>query len=236
MAAASPPSGYLLSTRSNVLLPALLAWVSTVGVPVAERGTGFAARASAGLALLALVGGPLLLPLSPRYGRIVGIHVALGLSVLTWLLLGDSMSVLHLEPVRSAIGVVAWILFAFGWGATRFPGQIPEDDPRAILGPPLLARSRLPFGAAFIFGAGLFGAALPLFAAWRVARPSHALLAHAVAIVCGIALVTSAARVAVDRQGWQPVSPAAARLGLAARPLTLLAVVVIVRLIWMLIR
>jgi hypothetical protein len=225
-----------LEVRTNALLPALLAWVSTVGVPIAEHGTHADARVFGLLALVALVAGTLIPTSQARLARIVGIHVAIGLCIVTWWSLHDAIGVLHLEPVRSAIGVVAWVLFAFGWGATRAPGRVPEDDPRAIVGPPLSARNRLPFGAAVIFGIGLVCAALPLFAAWRVVRPSHALLAHAVAVVCAIALVTGAAKVAVERHGWQPVSPPSTRLGLAVRPLTLLAVVVIVRLIWMLIR
>jgi hypothetical protein len=143
---------------------------------------------------------------------------------------------LHLEPVRAAIGGIAWVLFAFGWGAVRQPGAVPEDDPRAIPGPPLAARARLPSGATAIFAAGIFGASLPVFAAWRVTRPSHALLAHAVAIVAAVALATAAARVAAGRRSWKPVTPPSARLGAAVWPLTLLAVVLILRFIGMLLR
>jgi hypothetical protein len=86
-----------------------------------------------------------------------------------------------------------------------------------------------------IFAIGLLGAALTLFAAWRVARPSHALLSHAAAIVCAIALTASAATIAVDRQDWRPLTPATARLGAAVRPLTLLAIALIMRFAWMLV-
>jgi len=214
----------------------LLAWVSTVGSPCAERGVGWLARVTGALALVAMVGGPVVYGRYPRIGRIVGVVVTVALSLITWLLLGPTIGVQHLEPVRASIGAMAWLLFAFGWGAVRAPGHVPEEDPRAIPGPPLPARNRLPKGAIVIFSIGVAGAAIPMFAAWRVIRPSHALLAHAAAIVCAIALVTSAAKIAVDRQGFRPPSSAGARLGAAVRPLTLLAVVLIFRFIWMLLQ
>src|SRR5512139_1334336 len=196
-----------LSARSNMLLPGLLAWVSTVGAPAFERGVGAGARVSACAALTAMVAGPLASSAYPRVSRWVGIHATMALCLTTWLLLGPRVSVQHLEPVRAAIGVVAWVLFAFGWGAVRAPG-VPEDDPRAILGAPLPARSQLPLGASVIFAVGLIGAVLTLFAAWRVSRPSHALLAHSAAIVCAISLAVSAAKIAVDRQDYRPLTPA----------------------------
>ena len=165
-----------------------------------------------------MVAGPLLYSARPTLGRALGIHGTVGLALATWLLLGPSIGVQHLEPVRAAIGGVAWLLFAFGWGAVRAPGSVPEDDPRAIPGPPLPARSQLPKAATAIFALGLVGASLPLFAAWRVTRPSHALLAHAVAVVTAIALVTSGARIATDRQGEDASEPASSRLGSAVRP------------------
>ncbi|MBI3202051.1 MAG: hypothetical protein HYZ29_10955 [Myxococcales bacterium] len=223
-----------LSTRSNMLLPGLLAWVGTVGAPAFERGVGVGPRVAACAALVAMVVGPFLTEARPWVGRAVGIHATVVLCLVTWLSLGANIGVQHLEPVRAAIGAVAWVLFAFGWGATRAPGT-PEDDPRAIPGAPLPARSRLPTAAAPIFAVGLIGAALTLFAAWRVSRPSHALLSHAAAAVAAIALVTSAAKIAVDRQDYKPLTPPTARIGAAVRPLSVLAIALIVRFAWMLV-
>jgi len=235
MTATSVERPVSLTARSNVLLPGLLAWISTVGVPAFERGAGAGTRILAGLALAAMVAGPLVSAAHPRAGRAVGIHATMVLCLMTWLALGPRISVLHLEPVRAAIGAVAWVFFAFGWGAVRAPG-VPEDDPRAIPGAPLPARSQLPLGATVVFGVGLLGAVLALLVAWRAGRSSHALLAHSAAVVCAIALVVSAAKVAVDRQDWRPLTPATARLGAAVRPLTLLAIALILRFAWALVQ
>lgn len=234
MSVANAERARSLSARSNMLLPGLLAWVSTVGAPAFERGVGTWPRVTACAALVAMVAGPFSSGAYPRVSRVVGIHVTITLCLITWIALGPTVGVQHLEPVRAAIGAVAWVLFAFGWGAVRAPG-VPEDDPRAILGAPLPARSQLPPWAGLIFAIGLFGAALTLFSAWRVARPSHALLSHAAAVVCAIALATGAAKIAVDRQDWRPVTPPSARLGAAVRPLTVLAILLIVRFAWMLV-
>lgn len=217
-----------------MLLPGLLAWVSTVGVPAFERTGGAEARVFALAALVTMVAGPLTSVTHPRFSRVLGIHLTMAFCLITWLRLGPAISVQHVEPVRAAIGVVAWVLFAFGWGAVRAPG-IPEEDPRAILGDPLPARSQLPPAATAIFVVGVLGAAVTLASAWRVTRPSHALLSHAAAVVCAIALVVSAAKVAVDRQDWRPVTPPSARLSSAVRPLTILAVALILRFAWMLV-
>ncbi|MFO0568876.1 MAG: hypothetical protein U0263_24680 [Polyangiaceae bacterium] len=234
MAAAKAQKLSSIPARTNMLLPGLLAWVSTVGVPAFERGVSAVARVSAIAALVAMVAGPMLEARSARLGRAVGIHATLALSIATWLLLGPVIGVQHLEPVRAAIGAVAWVLFAFGWGAVRAPG-VPEEDPRAILGAPLPARSQLPLGSTAIFVVGLVGAAIPLFTAWRVARPHHALLSHAAAVVCAIALVQGGVRIAVERQDHRPMTPPTARLGAAVRPLTLLAVALILRFAWLLV-
>jgi len=233
-AATAPTSSF--AARSNMLLPGLLAWVATVGVPAAERGVGWAPRVLSVVALAAMVAGPIVLGWNPRLGRALGIHLALGASLVTWLLLGPNVGVLHLEPVRAAIGALAWVLFAFGWGSVRARGHVPEDDPRVLPGAALPARGSLPLSATVVVAIGVLGAALPLFSAWRVTRPSHALLAHAVALVAAIALVTGAARIAVDRQSYRPVTPGGARVVAATRPLAALAVVVFFGTIWMLLR
>lgn len=221
---------------SNMLIPGLLAWTATVGLPARERDAGAAARIAAALALITLVVGPFLAGKHPRLGRAVGVHGTVGLSLLAWLLLGAVINVQRLEPVRAAIGAVAWLLFALGWGAVRSSTNVPEDDPRALPGPPLPARAQLPRGSLVLLLVGALGALGPLALAWRVTRPSHALLAHAVAVVCALALLSAAVRLAIGRESWRPTSVASARLSAAVRPLALLALVLALRFVWMLLR
>jgi hypothetical protein len=113
---------------------------------------------------------------------------------------------------------------------------VPEDDPRAILGPELTPRQALPTGATFVLAFGIIAATFPVFVAWRVARPSHALLAHACAILAAIGLVSAASKIASERQHWREETSPSVRFSRAVRPLTLLAVVLILRLIWTLLR
>jgi hypothetical protein len=225
-----------LIARTNMLLPGLYAWVSTVASPVAARGAPSLARFTAIAALIALVTGPLLALERPRAGRAVGVYAFVALSLATWLL-GDALvGVQRLEPVRAALGAVGWALFAFGWGTARTVGDVPEEDPHAISGAPLAARSQLPKGTLIVFGIGLAGALLPVLLAWRVERPGHALLAHAAALACAIAIVTAAAKIAIARGSWQPVTPPRARLVAATRPLALVSVLLAGGMLWALLR
>jgi hypothetical protein len=196
-----PPraSGPTLFARTNMLLPGVYAWVATVAQPVSGKGVGFLPRALAVAALVSLALGPLFTPGRPRLARGFGVWGFVGLSILTWLLIGSKISVEELDPLRAAFGSVGWALFAFGWGSMRHWGSVPEEDPRAVDGPPLVARANLPPLAGWIFGAGVMGGGLILALAWRVHRPTHALLSHALALTLAVWLVNVAADVAVRR-------------------------------------
>jgi hypothetical protein len=119
-----------------------------------------------------------------------------GLSALTWVLLGPALSPAELEPVRAALGGLGWMLFAFGWGVVRKRGAIPENDPRVIAAKPLEPKRALPRATYIVFGVALVGALGPWFFAWRVVRAEHALLAQAAALLCGVAVLASGAQVA----------------------------------------
>ena len=129
--------------------------------------------------------------------------------------------------MKAALGVIGWVLFAFGWGALRTPTSIPEDDPHVLPGDALRPRGRLPIGAVAVLGGAVVCAAPPLFFAWRVTRADHALFAHAVGILCSIGLVTTGAEVAVRRGRWRPLEPAMRRLSQATIPLTALGIVLL---------
>ncbi len=219
-----------------MLLPGLYAWVSTVASPITVRGAPTLARVTAVLALIALVAGPLLALERPRIGRAVGVYAFVGLSLVTWVVAGSLVDVTRLEPVRAALGAVGWALFAFGWGTVRTLGSVPEEDPHAIAGPPLQVRNELPRGTLVVFSIGLAGAVVPVLLAWRVLRPGHALLAHAVAIACAIATVSAAAKIALARGSWQRQTPPRIRLAAATRPLALVTVLLAAGMLWTILR
>lgn len=220
-----------LVRRANVLLPGVYAWAATVLYPASLRGGSVLARIAAGAALASLLSGVALARRRAVIGRALGLHAFVALCVLTWVLLGSLVSVDRLEPTKAALGALGWVLFAFGWGGSREPQHVPEDDPRALPGEPLEPRGKLPGGALPVLGIAITGAALPLLFAWRVTRSAHALFAHAVAIGCAVALVSAGAEIAVRRGKWAPVEPQTRRLGGAAASLTLLAIVFVVGVI-----
>ncbi len=234
--AESQNQSHRLIARANMLLPGLYAWVSTVAYPAAQRSAPLSARVTAMAALVALVTGPVVVFERPRLGRALGVLLFVALSVVTWLLLGPLLDVQHLEPVRASLGAVGWALFAFGWGAVRRAGSIPEEDPHVIRGDPLPARGQLPWTTQLVYLIGLAGAVAVLFLAWQVVRPAQALLAHAVAVVAAIALVGAAARVAVERGRSPSLAAPRARFNAAARPLATALLLLGLGFIWLMLR
>jgi hypothetical protein len=205
------------------VLPGLYAWALTVLAPAAARSAPTGARVMAALALLLLIAGPLLHLRRAALGRALGIHGFVGASVLCWVLLDGFAGVQRLDPVRAALGAVGWALFAVGWGRMRETGSVPEKDPHVVAGPALPPRGALPRWANAAFAVALVGAIAPPLLAWRVARADHAVFAHAAAVAGSMALLTVGARVATERQAWQPPDPRY-RLAAATPALVTLAV------------
>jgi hypothetical protein len=220
-----------VALHANVALPGLYAWVTTVAHPVAAH-RGLAARVAAYAALLALLLGTGLLSRRPRAARALGVLAFVGLCVITWLLLGQGVDSQQLSPIRAGCGAVGWALYAFGWGSV-WPaamqlgtGDQPADEA------PLAPRSRLPRGAGLILLLAVAAALGPWLWAWTVVRPDHAVLAHAVALLGALALLSAAARVALERDSPRGVAAPQTRLRAAAGPLSALALVLVAGLLW----
>jgi hypothetical protein len=217
-----------LIRRANVLLPGVYAWAATVLYPALLHGVGGPARFVAFFAPVPLLVGLSLAHARPALARALALNAFVGSCLLTWILLGDLLAVDRLDPIRAALGGFGWVLFAFAWGASREPKRVPEDDPRALHGDALTPRGTLAPGASGVLTVALVGAALPLVLAWRVTRPPHALLAHAVAVAAAVALVSSGAEVATQRGKWAPIEPSSRRLASASVSLAALGVLIIV--------
>ena len=126
------------------------------------------------------------------------------------------------DPLLSALGAVAFTLYALGWGSLRRRGVVPEDAPNVIPGPPLQPRARPIRIAPFVFGLILVSALLPVFLAFRVVEAERGLFAHAVAILAAILTITVGARVATGLGQRRALPASAERLNAAAVPLALL--------------
>jgi len=127
--------------------------------------------------------------------RHVGITAFFLLAVATWVLDETGVHPARIEPVRAAFGGVAWGVFALSW-RDSWVAQAEQSDPTA---PPLEARAKLPPLAAPLTAAALFGALTLFLFAWSVRDVERAMAAHAVALACGIAVVSTAATVAIGR-------------------------------------
>ncbi|MEY4548612.1 MAG: hypothetical protein RL685_4807 [Pseudomonadota bacterium] len=181
-----------------VLLPGLYAWGATVAWPAfATRGASSPARIGAVGALVALLLGLGLARRYPVLGRAIGVLGCLGCAAISWGALGNVLRVPPLDPVRAALGALAWGLFAQGWGAFHGPHATPPAEP--AFGARLPSRGRLPISTRLGFGLLVCVAVgLPLLA-WRVERPGVALLAQAVALAASVGLLNVGTRVLVLR-------------------------------------
>jgi len=225
-----------LRERANTVLPGLYAWVTTVALPSVSHGAPSSARVSAFFALLALLAAPLFVTERPLLGRVLGIFGFIGCSLLTWLLLGAGLVRTPGDPLLSALGAVAFTLYALGWGSLRRRGVVPEDAPNVIVGPPLQPRAKPQPIAPFVFAVILVGALLPVFLAFRVAEPERGLFAHAVAILAAILTITVGARVATGLGQRHALPVSGERLNAAALPLALSALLFGLGFLWLVVR
>ncbi|HZO15383.1 MAG TPA: hypothetical protein VFB62_19045 [Polyangiaceae bacterium] len=200
---ASKPSQQLarrLRARSAMLrctLAALAAWIITL-MPLATSGRSSAlGRTLAVLSLGPGIAGAQLIARNHRMARHVGVTAFLAVSVAAWAWASKDGVLATLDIFRSMLGALAWIVFAVAWSHPWSVGD--EDLARAPEGETsgLKPRRRPP---AYAVGVAVLGAAAALSclaAPWFVTEPSRGVLAHAVATGCAVALITSAATVAV---------------------------------------
>lgn len=190
-----------LGERTRVLMPGLYAWLLTVELPALSRGARPLSRVTALLALAALVSALWMSGGRLRLARALGIYGFVGACCLTWALLGGELSPARLDRIRAAAGSLGWVLYAFGWGRVRSAGM-PEDAPNAVLGAPLVPRSRLDRRALPIAAFAVVAAIGFEALAFRVDRPEHAVLAHATATACALLVLGASATIAL-RQGMR---------------------------------
>jgi len=199
----------LVSTRPqarlSVLLPGLYAWATTVALPASALHAPWWARLPAGLACLALLVSPFAGSLSPGLGIAFGVHGFVGASLTCWIALQTAGLSLAPHGLTGVFGAFGWMLFAFAWGELR-ARSIPETDPHVLGGPPLAPRHSFRASAEWVLSLGTLGSGLLLFLAWRVDRPSHAVLAQACALLASLLVVGAATRVALGPIGFSAVA------------------------------
>jgi hypothetical protein len=199
---------------------AAFAWAVTVAPAVVVRSGTWPARIVAILSFLAGVAGPILAARNKRVGRHLGITAFLALTTGVWLLSPRAIGIEHVDPVLSTIGAVAWGVFAFSWGE---PWRMRDDADAAEPAALLRARAELPVLSVPIAALGVVSALTLLLLAFRVRDPSRALPAQAAGIGLGIALVTAAANLAVNRGKARATLPTASKS--ATRAVLMLVVI-----------
>jgi hypothetical protein len=216
------PSRFLAAlAREGVfdrLAPGLYAWGVTVAWPASHRLAPLTARISAGVALATLLIGAIASRFWPP-ARIAAMWLFVATSLGTWVLLSRVIDPTHLDPVHGVLGSVGWGAFAVAWGGDRMR---PEEGAAAGPAPWPAERRR----TAVIMSVIATAAAIPIALAWWVQTTERAMLAHAVSLAAGIALIARAADIAAPlRYGPTPLAATERprrRLAAAAGPLAVL--------------
>jgi hypothetical protein len=183
----------------QTMLAAFVAWAITVAPATFSRASDPYGRPFALLALAAGAAGPLLRRSRPELGRHLGISAFLAFTTLAWLFASPAIQPARLEPLRAAVGAIAWGAYALSWRERWDEGEGKPEPSREPDAPLLQARSTLPPGAIPIAAAGIVAALATLILAWNVRDAERALAAQAIAVACAVAVVTIAGTVAVDR-------------------------------------
>jgi hypothetical protein len=214
----------------RVLLPGLVAWLITVLEPARVVGASPMARGAAVLAFVALAAGALLFASRPLVGRVLGLHAFVAFCVVAWSLLGVELSPERIDPVRAALGAVAWMLFAFGWGHVRERG--PVEDAEVAVGPLLQPRSRLPRASVAIVLFAVLASLVLSALAFRVDRPDHAMFGHAAATAASLLVLATAGRIALAQGQRHDFASPGSRLDAASVPGALIGVLLGLGLVW----
>lgn len=232
MSASAAQSDVLpLAERTRVLLPGLYAWLLTVGLPVLARGVRSGPRLAAAGALCALVLSLFVVGRRLALARWLGIYGFVCASALTWALLGSDLSPVHLDRIRTALGMLGWVLYAFGWGRVHAPVDADQHG-HVASGALLVPRSRLHPRATTIVAFAVVAALVLEGLAFRVDRSEHSVLAHAVAAACSLLVLSTASRVALAQGTRHELASGTARLNVVALRGAVLALLFGIGLVW----
>ncbi|HEY6077811.1 MAG TPA: hypothetical protein VIW29_03370 [Polyangiaceae bacterium] len=233
--AVGTPHEKLSFREASRVVPGLYGWLATVLAPVSQVGASSVARGFALASLAALFAAFGLLTTKPRLARQLGIHGFLFGCFGAWLFLGPQLRSDQLDPVRSGLGALGFLLHALAWGAPSRSREEPPAD-NLVPGSPLQPRVRSPRAASVVLGAGIALALLPPLAAFGVERPEAALLAHAVGLGSGLLLVAAATDVALRIGKPRVVAPWRQRTARAVWSLGGLALTAAIGLLWLALR
>lgn len=221
--------------EASRVVPGLYGWLATVLTPALQRGASLTARTAALLAVLALVGSYVLSSSRPRAARLLGVYVFMACCFGAWAFLGPALRADQLDAVRGALGALGFLLHALAWGAApRAPDGPPLDN--LVPGAPLQPRHKPVRVGAWVLALGIAVSLLPVALAFGVQRPGAALLAHALALGCGLLVVGASADLALRVGKSHQHAPWRARASRALWPIGGLILALGLGLLWLALR
>lgn len=228
-----------IGSSAQAAIPGLYAWLITVAPAAWSRGSPVVAKAASLLGVFALVtaplvegaGGTAVEPAAetpkgaaparglaalrtwtgPRWARVWSVWGFVLSSAIVWALVPSALSSARFDPVRGALGIVGWGLFAFSSAGPALRPD-PASIGRIVAGSALKPRSELPRGDGVYIAAGVLLAIAMQGIGWGIVVPERAVLVRLVTVTCGIAVVGATTSIALARHATR--SPASSRLRL----------------------
>lgn len=220
-----------IGSSAQAAIPGIYAWSITVAPAAWARNATIPAKVASVIGVLALVTAPLVEAsgrakvakdatsapdeapkpgfrgwTSETWARIWSVWGFVLSSAIVWALVPTALSAAKLDPIRGALGIVGWALFAF---ASAGPSLRPDPDSvgRIVAGTALKPRSELPRGDGAYVAVGIAVALGMQLVGWGVPVPERAVLVRLVTVACGIAVVGATTSIALARHGVrQPAS------------------------------
>jgi hypothetical protein len=206
------PVSVTLLGHGRLLVPGLYAWSLTVLYPSLSPGASLSARLLALLALPFLFASPFFARDRPGISRLLGIYGFLGACAAAFVAVGPLLSAERLDPYRAALGSVGWVLYAFG--------------------APLHPRGRLPVQSSLLLWFSIVAAVGFLALPFWVDRREHSVFAHAVSVVCALAVLGAAAEVALELPTPRELPSPSVRMNAIALPVAGIALLLALGLVW----
>src|SRR5215472_10680611 len=208
-----------MGATAQAVVPGVYAWGVTVAPSAWTSGAHSPARLAKIAAIVALLALGVGVPAERRWGeraRIACLWAFVLACAVTWTAAPRSLSAFRVDAPRGLAGMLAWALFAFASYAPARPGH---GHPRNAPKPSLNTR---PLDADVVYLAiGALLAALLEVVGWATEGAERALLVRFVALAAGLAIIGTAAEIALARHGVS-TQPRRSRLRRAAAPLVLL--------------
>jgi hypothetical protein len=207
---------------SQVVIAGAYAWAVTVAPVAGYRGAPLAAKAAAGVAVVALFAGAGAERWWKGPSRLASLVTFAAASVVAWVFAPAALRPVAIDTPQGLAGMLGWGLFALACAGPALGDRL--EAARVLEGAPLEPRRTLARGDALYLGGGTVLALALQCVGWGIVDVERALLVRLVAVATGLGIIGASAEIALARHETRESRSARARWLAVGLPLALLGV------------